>query len=64
MLIYLQQWLSEYLLNDIKPKKLGLILAGNIPAVGFFTMYLCTLVSGHYALIKLSDKDKVIIPFY
>ena len=58
----LQQWLSEYLLNDIKPKKVGLILAGNIPAVGFHDV-LCTLVSGHYALIKLSDKDKVIIPF-
>ena len=58
----LQQWLSEYHLIDIKPKKVGLILAGNIPAVGFHDV-LCTLVSGHNALIKLSDKDKIIIPF-
>lgn len=58
----LREWLSDYHLTEVKPKKVGLILAGNIPAVGFHDV-LCTLVSGHYGLIKLSDKDRIIIPF-
>lgn len=42
------------------PKKVGLALAGNIPLVGFHDV-LCTFLSGHYAIIKPSSKDKVLI---
>ena len=42
------------------PKKVGLVLAGNIPLVGFHDA-LCTFVSGHYAIIKPSSKDEALI---
>src|SRR4051812_8825842 len=35
------------------PKKVGLVLAGNIPLVGFHDL-LCTFLTGHYSFIKLS----------
>lgn len=44
------------------PKKVGLILAGNIPMVGFHDV-LCVLAAGHTALIKLSSQDKVLLPY-
>jgi len=40
----------------------GLILAGNIPIVGFHDI-LCVLASGHKALIKLSSQDQKFIPY-
>lgn len=59
----LEDWMDHYPgMDAITSKRVGLILAGNIPAVGFHDV-LCTLISGHRALIKLSDKDKIIIPF-
>lgn len=42
-------------------KKVGLILAGNIPLVGFHDV-LCVLASGHHALIKLSSQDNMLLP--
>ncbi len=42
--------------------KVGLILAGNIPLVGFHDI-LCVLASGHIALIKLSSQDQQLIPY-
>jgi hypothetical protein len=60
--------LLEWASADIKhypqavQQKVGLILAGNIPAVGFHDL-LCCFISGHKALIKYSDKDKLLIPF-
>ncbi|OAQ39529.1 acyl-CoA reductase [Pedobacter psychrophilus] len=43
------------------PKKVGLILAGNIPMVGFHDI-LTVLLTGNIALIKLSSQDDLIIP--
>lgn len=40
----------------------GLVMAGNIPMVGFHDM-LCLFLSGHRQLIKLSSKDAILIPF-
>ena len=54
------EWLAKYDLVGLTPKKIALILAGNIPAVGFHDV-LCVLVSGHIASIKLSSKDSVLI---
>jgi hypothetical protein len=42
------------------PKRIGIVLAGNIPLVGFHDV-LCTFLTGHYALIKPSSKDEVLI---
>lgn len=55
-------WLSHYTLNEHEPKKVGLILAGNIPLVGFHDI-LCVLASGNHALIKLSSQDNKLIIF-
>ncbi|MCX6167075.1 MAG: acyl-CoA reductase [Sphingobacteriales bacterium] len=55
-----KQW-SQYP-QVSKPKKVGLILAGNIPMVGFHDV-VCVLAAGHTALIKLSSQDKVLIPY-
>ena len=55
-----KQW--SYYPDVSAPKKVGLILAGNIPMVGFHDV-VCVLAAGHTALIKLSSQDKVLIPF-
>ena len=55
-----KQW--SYYPEVSAPKKVGLILAGNIPMVGFHDV-VCVLAAGHTALIKLSSQDKVLIPF-
>ncbi len=61
----LEQWLSAYpeLRDSSKSlKTIGVIMAGNIPAVGFHDL-LSVLISGHKAQVKLSSDDQVIIPF-
>jgi len=44
------------------PKVVAIIMAGNIPAVGFHDAA-CVLLSGNKVLIKLSSDDKLLIPF-
>jgi len=44
-----------------KPKSVALIMAGNIPLVGFHD-FLSTLVSGHKVICKLSSDDKTLLP--
>ena len=59
----LKQWLGHYHLDDhIQPKKVGLVLPGNIPLVGFHDV-LCVFAAGHRAQIKLSDKDQYLLPY-
>lgn len=58
----LEQWLSAYNLTEHEPKKVGLILAGNIPLVGFHDV-LCVLVSGNIAQIKASSQDARLIRY-
>ncbi len=43
------------------PKAVGLVMAGNIPCVGFHDI-LCTFLCGHHSLVKLSQKDEVVLP--
>ena len=43
------------------PKTIGIVMAGNIPAVGFHDL-LCVLLSGHKAKVRLSSDDAVLIP--
>jgi hypothetical protein len=59
----LEKWLENESGNpEIKMHSIGLILAGNIPIVGFHDI-LCVLASGHKALIKLSSQDQKFIPY-
>jgi len=59
----LNSLIETYKLDDnITPKKIGLILAGNIPLVGFHDV-LCCYLTGHISLIKYSDKDKSLLHF-
>ncbi len=43
------------------PKKIGVIMAGNLPLVGFHD-FLCVLLSGNKIIIKLSSDDKTLLP--
>lgn len=45
-----------------QPKKTGIVMAGNLPLVGFHDV-LCTFLVGHYAFLKPSSKDEVLISF-
>jgi hypothetical protein len=59
----LKQWVNDNLVPERpeKSKIIGLVMAGNIPAVGFHDL-LCVLISGHHALVKLSSTDDILIP--
>lgn len=61
----LQDWAAAYpaLVQKREPRKIGLVLAGNLPAVGFHDV-LAVLFAGHKLQIKLSNKDKILIPFF
>ncbi len=47
--------------SNFKLKIIGLVMAGNIPLVGFHDI-LCVFIAGHKARIKLSDKDPFLLP--
>lgn len=57
----LKKWTSVYNL-DTQSKKIAVVMAGNIPMVGFHD-FLSVLISGHSILIKYSSKDSVLIKF-
>lgn len=55
----LEQWISGY--NPTQsPKTIGVVMAGNIPLVGFHD-FLCVFMSGHNLKMKLSSKDEVLM---
>ncbi len=57
----LNKWMSAYT-NEIENSKVvGLIMAGNIPLVGFHD-FLTVLMSGHSVIAKLSSNDKQFFP--
>lgn len=58
----LDKWLDNYIINYTQPKTVALVLAGNIPLVGFHD-FLSVLVTGHKALVKLSSNDQKLLPF-
>ncbi|MFD0762342.1 acyl-CoA reductase [Lutibacter aestuarii] len=58
----LTKWLTTYKIEAIKtPKKVAIIMAGNIPLVGFHD-FLCVLLTGHNAMVKQSSNDKHFLP--
>ena len=59
----LEQVVADYKIkNPTEIKKVGIVMAGNVPLVGFHD-FLCTFISGHHAVIKLSSKDDVLLSF-
>ena len=56
----LETWTSSYKMETTEPKKIGIVMAGNIPLVGFHDL-LCVFISGNKAFIKTSSKDDVLI---
>lgn len=57
----LQQWVRHYHIDDrITPRTVGIVMAGNIPLVGFHD-FLSVFVCGHRQAIKLSSKDETLM---
>jgi hypothetical protein len=58
----LQNWVKQYNVPEINEKQatVGVVMAGNIPMVGFHDM-LCIFITGHKQRIKLSSKDDKLI---
>ncbi|MEO5905261.1 MAG: acyl-CoA reductase [Saprospiraceae bacterium] len=57
-----ENWLNQYHIGNHISKRIGIVMAGNIPLVGFHDLF-CVLASGHQAVVKLSDKDSVLMKF-
>ncbi|MCB0706171.1 MAG: acyl-CoA reductase [Saprospiraceae bacterium] len=59
----LESWLRNYQIPESnEPKTVGLVLAGNIPLVGFHDI-MTTFMAGHYCQIKPSSKDQFVLPY-
>lgn len=57
----IKNWLKPYTISQ-NQKRIGLILAGNIPLVGLHDV-ISVILSNNIPVIKLSSKDKRMIPF-
>ena len=60
----MDQWLKSYEkeINNVTTSKIiGVVMAGNLPLVGFHD-YLCVLISGHKILAKVSKDDSKLLP--
>lgn len=58
----LDRWVGNYSVPVKDKKKVGIVMAGNIPAVGFHDL-LCVLISGNIAHLKMSHKDQYLIKY-
>lgn len=58
----INQWLDNYNFNITESKKVAIIMAGNIPLVGFHD-FISVLASGHRVLVKQSSSDKHLLPY-
>ena len=58
----LEQFTKGHQLAPKEPRTIGLVMAGNIPMVGFHDL-LSVLIAGHKALVKLSSQDAVLMQF-
>jgi len=54
---------NQYPNTPSKSKKIGLILSGNLPAVGMHDL-LMTLAAGHQVVVKLSSQDHALMKLY
>lgn len=58
----INQWTAAYDFTIVESKTIALILAGNIPLVGFHD-FISVLLSGHNVLVKTSSDDQHLLPF-
>ncbi len=59
----INKWIEKYSFNeDVDIKKIAIVMAGNIPLVGFHD-FLSVLISGHSVLVKQSSSDKQLLPY-
>ncbi len=59
----LKGWMSSYPTLPVdKAEDILIIMAGNIPLVGFFDL-LCVVMAGHNAYVKCSSKDRVLMEY-
>ena len=58
----LENWISNYNISNDNNKTIAIIMAGNIPIVGFHDL-LCSMLLNYKCIVKLSSEDKVLIPF-
>jgi len=58
----LEQWAMPYNTTLSASRKVGVVMAGNIPLVGFHDL-LCVLISGHHLSAKLSSQDTVLMRY-
>ena len=58
----LKTWLEKYDLEKAEQKTVAIIMAGNIPLVGFHD-FLCALILGNKVIVKLSSNDQILLPF-
>ena len=58
----LYNWLTPYKIESMPEKDVAVIMAGNIPLVGFHD-FLCVLILGHKVIGKLSSNDNLLLPF-
>jgi hypothetical protein len=56
----LTEWTKSYKLEPEVPKIVGIVMAGNIPLVGFHDL-MSVLIAGHFAAIKLSSQDEILM---
>ena len=54
----LEKWVANHRPTEV-PKIVGIVMAGNIPLVGFHDL-LCVLISGHFAAVKPSSDDEIL----
>ena len=57
----LSAWIHSYSLKEPVPKTVGMVMAGNLPLVGFHDL-VCVFMAGHRSMVKLSQKDQVLWP--
>ena len=59
----IEKWISKYKseIQNTDCRKIAVIMAGNIPMVGFHD-FMCVLIAGHSFLGKLSSDDKILLP--
>ena len=58
----IEDFIAKYTVTK-NPQTIGVIMAGNIPMVGFHDL-LCILLMGHKAQIKLSSEDPYVISYF
>lgn len=58
----MEQWIKPYnFSNSIQQKTIAIIMAGNIPLVGFHD-FITVIMAGHKVIAKLSSNDKILLP--